>query len=73
MNGLYVSDKGNVLITYGSADVNSRVLSCSLEELEGMFSGRPGKGGEKGAARQGGQRVQRGSTGRAGWGEGGHG
>lgn len=37
--GLDVSPSGQVLITYGSADIESRILMLSVAELEGMFTG----------------------------------
>jgi hypothetical protein len=39
VSGLDLSPSGDVLITYGSADINSRLLSLPLPELEGLFSG----------------------------------
>ncbi|KAG1672134.1 hypothetical protein FOA52_001722 [Chlamydomonas sp. UWO 241] len=39
VSGLDLSPSGDVLITYGSADVNARLLSLPLPELEGLFSG----------------------------------
>lgn len=37
--GLDVSQSGQVYITYGSADIESRILTLSLAELERMFTG----------------------------------
>lgn len=39
VSGLDLSPSGDVRITYGSADEDARLLTLSLTELEGMFTG----------------------------------
>eukprot|EP00798_Chlamydomonas_sp_ICE-L_P008750 gene8750-33611_t len=39
VNGLYMSEEGTVVISYGAADAESRVLMLPIKELERLFTG----------------------------------
>ncbi len=39
ISGLYVRENGHVLMSYGSSDIDARLLTMSMAQLEELFSG----------------------------------
>jgi hypothetical protein len=39
VSGLDITENGTILITYGSADIESRILILTLDELDLLFTG----------------------------------